>query len=79
MLLDPGEINQQIQMHQNSELGDTLEALGTPYIEMQDDSDAALETVPMTGHTPLATIVTNGDLNTSYRIALGIALRQLLK
>ncbi|RDS80383.1 hypothetical protein DWU99_19880 [Dyella psychrodurans] len=78
MLLDPGEINQQLQTHQDSELGDTLEALGTPYIEMQDDSEAALETAPAAGHAPLATIVTNGDLNTSYRIALGIALRQLL-
>jgi hypothetical protein len=26
---------------------------------------------------PLATIIINGDLSTSYRIALGIALRQL--
>jgi 3-dehydroquinate dehydratase-2 len=46
---------------------------------MQDDSDAMLEPVPASRHAPLATIVTNGDLDISYRIALGIALRQLLK
>jgi 3-dehydroquinate dehydratase II len=79
MLLDPGDINRQIHTYQDNELGDTLEALGTPYIEMQDDSEAALETVPASGHAPLATIVTNGDLGTSYRIALGIAIRQLPK
>jgi 3-dehydroquinate dehydratase II len=79
MLLDPGELNRQIGAHDDSELGDALDALATPYIEMQDDSDATLEPVPASRHAPLATIVTNGDLNTSYRIALGIALRQLLK
>lgn len=79
MLLDPGDLNRQLHAHDDTELVDALDALATPYIEMQDDSDAMLEPVPASRHAPLATIVTNGDLDISYRIALGIALRQLLK
>jgi 3-dehydroquinate dehydratase-2 len=36
-----------------------------------------LEAGPCQRGAPLATIIINGDLSTSYRIALGIALRQL--
>ncbi|WP_284399716.1 type II 3-dehydroquinate dehydratase [Dyella lipolytica] len=76
MLLDPGSLTQQVQAHPEAGLGDALDALNMPYIEVHDDSDDTLEPRDVL-HAPLATIVIHGDLGTSYRIALGIALRRL--
>jgi 3-dehydroquinate dehydratase-2 len=50
-------------------------ALGVPYIEVQDGEDA-LEP-GNAAHGPLATVMINGDVRTSYDVALGIALKQL--
>lgn len=76
MLLAPGNLTEQVLAHPEAGLGDALSSLGMPYIEVQDDCDAALESdVSMNG--PLATVVINGDMGASYRIALGIALRRL--
>jgi 3-dehydroquinate dehydratase-2 len=77
MLLDPGDLAQQVQAHPEAGLGDALDGLSTPYIEVHDDSDGALEPRDCTHSAPLATIIFNGDLAISYRIALGIALKQL--
>lgn len=77
MLLDPGELTQEVQGHPEAGLGDALDELGTPYIEVHDDTIATLETRDGSHSAPLATIIINGDLGTSYQIALGIALRQL--
>jgi 3-dehydroquinate dehydratase II len=77
MLLAPGNLAYQAQTHSEAELGDALDALAMPYIEVQDDCDSALESVDMSRHAPLATVVINGDTVGSYRIALGIALRRL--
>ncbi|MFC5743713.1 type II 3-dehydroquinate dehydratase [Dyella tabacisoli] len=77
MLLDPGDLAQQVQVHPEAGLGDALDKLATPYIEVHDDSDAALEPRDSSHGAPVATIIINGDLATSYQIALGIALRQL--
>jgi 3-dehydroquinate dehydratase II len=74
MLLAPGKLVQQVQDQPESGLGDALDALAMPYIEVQDDGDTALEQVH---RGPLATVVINGDTVASYRIALGIALRRL--
>ena len=73
MLLDPGELTQEAQGHPEAGLNDALDELSTPYIEVHGDTVATLDS-----HTaPLATIMINGDLGTSYQIALSIALRQL--
>ena len=48
-----------------------------PYIEVHDDSGATLEPKIRPRTSSIATIIINGDLATSYRIALGIALRRL--
>ena len=77
VLLDPGEIAREAQVHPEAGLHDALDALAAPYIEVHDDSDTAIGPGPCQGGAPLATIIINGDLSTSYRIALGIALRQL--
>jgi 3-dehydroquinate dehydratase-2 len=77
VLLDPGNITQEAQAHPEAGLRDALDQLSTPYIEVHDDSATALDAGPYGRRAPLATIVINGDLSTSYRIALGIALRQL--
>jgi 3-dehydroquinate dehydratase-2 len=77
MLLDPGELAQQVQEHPEAGLGDALDELSAPYIEVHDDSDGALELRDSPHSAPQATIIFNGDLAVSYKIALGIALRQL--
>lgn len=77
VLLDPGEIAQEAQTHPEAGLHDALDELTTPYIEVHDDSDTTLDPGPYQRGAPLATIIINGDLSMSYRIALGIALRQL--
>jgi 3-dehydroquinate dehydratase II len=77
MLLAPGNLAEQVQAHPEAGLGDALDALGMPYIEVQDDCDNTLESGEASYHSPLATVVINGDTVASYRIALGIALRQL--
>lgn len=76
VVLDPGELAQQVRAQPDS-LGEALDALPSPYIEIHDDSGAAMAPSGPVRHAPLATIVINGDLSTSYRIAMGIALRQL--
>jgi 3-dehydroquinate dehydratase-2 len=77
MLLDPGELAQQVNEHPEAGLGEALDGLLTPYIEVHDDSDDTLEPRDCWHNTPAATIIIHGDLATSYRIGLGIALRQL--
>lgn len=77
MLLDPGAIAQESRAHPEAGLQDALNELTAPYIEVHDDSDTALDAGLNQRNAPLATIVINGDLSTSYRIAMGIALRQL--
>jgi 3-dehydroquinate dehydratase II len=77
MLLAPGNLAEQVQAHPEAGLGDALDALGMPYIEVQDDCDSSLEAYELPNKKPLATVVINGDTVASYRIALGIALRRL--
>jgi 3-dehydroquinate dehydratase II len=79
MLLDPGDLAQQVNEHPESGLREALDNLAAPYIEVHDDSDDTL--VPRDGwhNAPAATVIIQGDLATSYRIGLGIALRQLQK
>jgi 3-dehydroquinate dehydratase-2 len=77
MLLDPGELTQEVNAHPEAGLGEALDKLTAPYIEVHDDSGEALESRDCAHSAPLATIIIHGDLATSYRIALGIALRQL--
>lgn len=76
MLLAPGTLAQQSQIHPEAGLSDALEALNMPYVEVQDD-EASLRTHDYSHHGPLATVVINGDVRASYHIALGIALKRL--
>ncbi|RAO75713.1 type II 3-dehydroquinate dehydratase [Dyella jiangningensis] len=77
MLLAPGNLAEEARAHPEAGLDEALEALASPYVEVHDDSGAVVERADGRHGAPLATIVINGDLATSYRIALGIALRQL--
>ena len=75
--LAPGDLAGEVHAHPEAGLGDALNGLGMPYIEVQDDCDNDLESSERPHHAPLATVVINGDTVASYRIALGIALRRL--
>lgn len=77
MLLDPGDLAEAARVHPEEGLDEALEQLASPYVEVHDDSGAAQERPDGRRGAPLATIVINGDLETSYRIAMGIALRSL--
>ncbi|RUL71080.1 hypothetical protein [Dyella choica] len=74
MVLAPGTLAQQSQLHPEAGLGDALDALDMPYVEVQD-GEASLE--PANASGAVATVVVNGDARTSYSIALGIALKRL--
>ena len=74
VVFDPGEL---ARHRSDADLHQALDALPAPYIEIHDDSGAAMVPPDGTHHAPLATIIINGDLSASYRIAMGIALRQL--
>lgn len=77
MLIDPGDLAEQARSHPEEGLEDALAQLESPYIDVHDDEATTLD-MPAPQHgAPLATIVSNGDLATGYRIAFGIALRQL--
>ena len=76
MVLAPGTLALQSQLHPEAGLGDALDALDMPYVEVQD-GEASLESDSFSHHGPLATVVVNGDERTSYSIALSIALRRL--
>jgi 3-dehydroquinate dehydratase-2 len=77
MLLDPGDLAEAARAHPEEGLDEALDQLASPYVEVHDDSGAAQERPEGRRWAPLATIVINGDLETSYRIAMGIALRRL--
>lgn len=77
MLLDPGDLADEVRDHPEEGLDEALKQLASPYIEVHDDSRATLEWTNSREGAPLATIVINGDLAASYRIAIGIALRRL--
>ncbi|WP_114238757.1 hypothetical protein [Dyella sp. C9] len=77
MLIDPGTLAEEARAHPEEGLQEALAELDSPYIDVHDDTDTALHVAPPQHGAPIATIVINGDLATSYRIALGIALRRL--
>jgi 3-dehydroquinate dehydratase-2 len=77
VVLDPGELADPLRAQPDTGLDEALDDLPSPYIDIHDDSGAALASPGAARHAPVATIVINGDLSTSYRIAMGIALRQL--
>ena len=77
IVFDPGEWAGQVRGRAQAHLHEALDALPTQYVEIHDDSAAAMISPGSPRHPPLATIVIHGDLPASYRIAMGIALRQL--
>jgi 3-dehydroquinate dehydratase II len=77
VLLDPGDLTSQVQAHPEAGLVGALDKLGTPYIEVHEKFGAKLERQPGSHHAPVATVIINGNIGSSYRIGLGIALRQL--
>jgi 3-dehydroquinate dehydratase-2 len=77
VLLDPGELACQARNHPEAGLGDAIEHLGTPYVEVHEKSDSELEHPAGSRHGPVATVIIHGDIGNSYLIGLGIALRQL--
>lgn len=76
VLLDPGELAPQA-LAEPEALRQALDELPSAYIEVHDASATTLDDRLRAHAPPLATIVINGDLAMSYRIALGIALRRL--
>ncbi|MBN7137410.1 hypothetical protein A7A76_22110 [Lysobacter enzymogenes] len=76
VLLDPGELTPQA-LAEPEPLRQALGELPSAYIEVHERSATTLDDRLRAHAAPLATIVINGDLAASYRIALGIALRRL--
>jgi 3-dehydroquinate dehydratase-2 len=76
MLLDLGDLAYQAKRQPEAGLDGALDELGTPYVEVHDECGAELEPVGL-HHAPVATVIIHGDIGSSYRIGLGIALRQL--
>jgi 3-dehydroquinate dehydratase-2 len=76
VLLDPGDLTSQVHAHPEAGLAGALDKLPTPYIEVHEKFGMELE---RGGSHParVATVIINGNLGSSYRIGLGIALRQL--
>ena len=77
MLLDPGELGPEAALHPEAGLSDALDEAATPYVEVHDDARTELGVLPGQHQAPVATVIIHGDLGCSYRIGLGIALRQL--
>ncbi|QNK03141.1 hypothetical protein [Dyella telluris] len=77
MLLDPGELGPEATAHPEAGLSDALDDIATPYVEVHEDASTELGVPPGQHHAPVATVIINGDLGSSYRIGLGIALRRL--
>lgn len=78
VLIDPGELTPQALAHPEA-LREALDALPSAYIEVHDASASTLDERLHAHAPPMATIVINGDLAASYRLALGIALRRLAR
>lgn len=76
VLLDPGDLTSQVQAHPESGLAGALDKLPAPYIEVHEKFGAELERGG-SHHARVATVIINGNIGSSYRIGLGIALRQL--
>ncbi|MHA6203430.1 type II 3-dehydroquinate dehydratase [Dyella soli] len=77
VLLDPGDLSPQIRAHPEAGLADALDQLDAPYIEVHEAFGAELERGASIHHAPVATVIINGNIASSYRIGLSIALRQL--
>lgn len=75
VVIDPGDLARD----DPDALRDALESLTVPYAEVHDNSDTVLDLPLRPSALPIATIVINGDLSTSYRIAVGIALRRIAR
>ncbi|UNK49026.1 type II 3-dehydroquinate dehydratase [Lysobacter sp. S4-A87] len=75
VVLDPGDLARD----DPQALRDALESLAVPYAEVHDSSDTLLDLPVRSSAMPIATIVINGDLSMSYRIAVGIGLRRIAR
>jgi 3-dehydroquinate dehydratase-2 len=76
VLLDPDDLATQAHAHPEAGLADALDKLPAPYIEVHEKFGAELEH-GSPHHARVATVIINGNIGSSYRIGLGIALRQL--
>jgi 3-dehydroquinate dehydratase-2 len=77
LLLDPGDLGSQALALPEAGLCDALDEIDTPYVEVHEDAASELHIPSGPHHAPVATVIIQGDLGGSYRIGLGIALRQL--
>lgn len=77
VLLDPADLTPQLYTDADEGLGEALDGMTTPYVEVHGGRSVALESRDCAHGARMATIIVNGDLATSYQIALGVALRRL--
>ena len=78
-LLDSGEVDSREFPSANRQLCNALDALSSPYIEMHDASSQVLDQHVHPCHGPIVTLVINDHRESSYSMALAIALRRLQK
>jgi 3-dehydroquinate dehydratase II len=77
VLLDPGNLVEQVRAHPEAGFAEALDKLDAPYIEVYEEFGAKLAHDAGFHSAPIATVIINGNIGSGYRIGLGIALRQL--
>ncbi len=79
VLLDPGSLAPEMRAHPEAGLGKAIDDLRVPYIDVHDTFGNGLECCTGLHKPPVATVIINGNIESSYRIGLRLALRRLEK
>lgn len=75
VLLNPGDLASAHDARED--IRSALDSLAVPFVEVHGSSGAVLDLPLRADRQPVATIAIDGDLPSSCRIALGVALRRL--
>jgi 3-dehydroquinate dehydratase-2 len=77
VLLDPGNLAPEIRAHPEAGLSEAIDELRAPYIDVHDEFGDGFECCAGLHKPPIATVIINGNIGSSYRIGLRLALRRL--
>jgi len=77
VLLDPGSLAPEMRAHPEAGLSKAIDDLRAPYIDVHDEFGKGLECCAGVHKPPVATVIINGNIGSSYRIGLRLALRRL--
>lgn len=77
VLLDPGVLAPEIRAHPEAGLSEAIDDLRAPYIDVHDDFGDGIERCAGLRKAPVAIVIINGNIESSYRVGLRLALRRL--